>query len=54
MQVSDDAKLGEHTLHQKQQHVSNLCPTLFSPLESSLFLGMSLLQNATRETDHVR
>ncbi len=38
----------------KQQRVSQRCPTLFSPLESRFFFGMTLLESAGRESDPVR
>ena len=54
MQVTEDAQQSAQMLRDKQAQVSRLCPTLFSPLESQILLGMNLVQNATRETDQER
>lgn len=54
MHGTEDAKLSEQMLRQKQQRVSQLCPTIFSPLESRFFFGMTLIENAGRETDPER
>ena len=54
MQASEDANLTQQTIHFKQQAVSQLCPTLFSPLESTVFLGQSMLKAASFETDRTR
>lgn len=51
LQLTEDGQLSQQTLHQKQQLVSQLCPTLFSRVESTIFLGHSLLQTSTFETD---
>ena len=51
MEANDDAQLAEQTLRTKQKRVSEVCPTLFSPEESKVFLGMSMLMVASHETD---
>ena len=43
LESTADAKLSEQTLRAKQKKVSELCPTLFSPDESRVFLGTSML-----------
>jgi len=35
----------------RQKKISELCPTLFSPEESRIFLGTSLIKKASKETD---
>lgn len=54
MDQTEDAKLSEQTLRGKQKKVSELCPTLFSPVESQIFLGISMLQTAGIESDPMR
>ena len=39
MQISSSAHLSEQELRIKQRMISERCPTLFSPLESKIFLG---------------
>ena len=51
LEATGDAKLSEQTLRLKQEKVSELCPTLFSPDESRVFLGYSMLQTAALETE---
>jgi hypothetical protein len=54
MEATEDAKLSEQTLRMKQNRVSQLCPTLFSPVESRVFLGLSMIQTSCIETDIMR
>lgn len=54
MEGTEDAKLSEQTLRAKQERISQLCPTLFSPLESRVLLGLNLITTAGIETDPMR
>ena len=51
MEATDDAQMAEQTLRTKQKKFSEFCPTLFSPEESKVVLGTSMLFAASRETD---
>ena len=52
--ATEDARLSEQTLRAKQKHFSERCPTLFSHVESQIFLGISMLQTACVESDLMR
>ena len=51
MGATNDAKQNEKMLRAKQQRVSELYPTLFSPDASRIFLGQSMLQTSSKEKD---
>ena len=54
LQSTADGQLSQQTLQLKQQRISQLCPTIFSRLESTIFLGHSMVQTAAFETDPLR
>ena len=54
MQASDDSRMAEQTLREKQEFVRQQFPTIFSATESRTFLGHSLIQNSVFETSRER